>query len=262
MKEALANLRSMKAFRKQEILPMLVVESLGACLAPKINLLGKDNLTVIRNLNREPETHFFFLANHPNVADTSVFFKSIKRSGLDPLARRILPIKGKQLEDNEVTNWLSKCLDTIIAWPPCIEPMGQEQIGIRNQMARDTLRATKEARRNRIHILVYPETRVSPDGTLQNGYPEVAQLIHQTAKDNYNLNTFIVLVGISGTQKMISTSFPYLRPGIPTVNFGEPENFAIIKDTFKDDYKSMTNYFMRGIANLLPQQNRGLYAKV
>lgn len=254
MRETLTTLRSMNGFHKQEILPMLVVESLGACLAPRIDVLGKVNLATIQNLNQQPNTHFWFMPDHQNDADTTAFFKSLTRNGFESLAKRIIPIKGKQLEDRRDTKWLSRSYDTILAWPPCIEP-SEEEIPLRLLMNLDTLSATREAIRNGVHILVYPETQVSPDGTLKKGYPEVARFVSQQAKDN----TFIVPVGIWGTKNMFSTDFPFFRPGKPTVNFGEPMDFATLKNQFGKDFNGMMDHVMRKIAILLPQQYRGAY---
>lgn len=103
-------------------------------------------------------------------------------------------------------------------------------------------------------VVLFPEGTRSPSG-MRVAKQGVAQIAFRTG-------TPILPVGITGTERMGSWARAFFPTGAIRVNIGETFRLPEIEGRpTKEDLDSMTLLIMEKIAELLPEQYRGAYAK-
>jgi len=100
-------------------------------------------------------------------------------------------------------------------------------------------------------VAIFPEGTRSQTAELLPGLNGAALLSHRTGAP-------ILPVGIWGTEKMKKKWWFFKRPLI-TIRFGE--TFSLPKEANKTGRESATQIIMRRVAELLPPEFRGAYAK-
>jgi len=102
-------------------------------------------------------------------------------------------------------------------------------------------------------LVVFPEGMRSRKGGLLEAFPGAAMIA-------YHNNVPILPIGISGTEKMVGKNWVFKRPKI-IVNIGPP--FTLERDgrVTREQLIEMTDTIMCRIAELLPPEYHGHYAK-
>jgi len=120
--------------------------------------------------------------------------------------------------------------------------------------------ADREALRRALRILtdgrilgLFPEGRRSYEGELQKGLTGAAFLALQSG-------AMIVPIGVMGTQEIKVRPHPFYLGKI-TINIGQPfQLFRTNSENQKEELQHHTDLIMRRIAELLPEDSRGVYA--
>ena len=100
---------------------------------------------------------------------------------------------------------------------------------------------------------IFPEGKRSAEGELQKGLSGAAFIALQTG-------AMIVPIGISGTRGIRAKPHPF-HLGYITINIGQPFQLSRTNtDNLKDELQQHTDLIMHRIAELLPEDARGIYA--
>lgn len=120
--------------------------------------------------------------------------------------------------------------------------------------------ADREALRRALHTLsdgrtmgLFPEGRRNFEGELQKGLSGAAFLALQSG-------AMIVPIGVTGTRGVRVKPHPF-HLGHITINIGQPFQLSRMNsDNQKEELQHHTDLIMRHIAELLPEDARGIYA--
>ncbi len=244
----------------QKITASRTVEVLTDTFAYPIYIEGIENLDATQNLRMEGNKILIF-SNHLSWADPLVTMEVIRRNGFEEMAEMTTIIAGVKLQTQIARKFLGQAYDLIPIWSPFTEPKNQEEKDMRFQMYKDALRDGKQKLESGRLVLTYPETTRSRTQQLTIGQPGMTHYL------NLVENTFVLPIGIYGTEKIlpVGASLPDFHEA--NVIFGEP----IEADEVVKMYKHIQNrqerkqlimdYFMYRIAECLPESYHGVYAK-
>ena len=121
----------------------------------------------------------------------------------------------------------------------------------RGRLDRKSLRQAEKFLADGLALVMFPEGMRSRSRQLRPALPGSALLAWRSG-------ALILPVGIFGTEQMKGRSWFLRRPRV-TVNVGK--TFQLPATTSKSSRKELTNYIMEHIAELLPPQYQGVYAK-
>lgn len=121
----------------------------------------------------------------------------------------------------------------------------------RGRADREALRKAERFLAEGLALVMFPEGMRSKNAQLQPAFPGSALIARRSG-------TPILPVGITGTERIKGIGWLLRRPRI-TVHFGHP--FHLPPATSKSTKKELTNYIMERVAELLPQEYRGTYAR-
>jgi 1-acyl-sn-glycerol-3-phosphate acyltransferase len=196
-----------------------------------INVSGMENLYNI-------ERPILFVCNHLSNSDALVLGYVLKNENLTFVA-------GKKLNNNPLTKLGMSMTKTIDIKP--------------NSADKEAISKTVKALKDGSNVLIFPEGTRSRTASMNNGKKGVV-LIQKLTQAR------VVPIGISCTEKLLPISSDDMSlekfcPAKVTVNIGKelhlPERQ---KDEKKHDYENrMLDFLMHGIAELLPEQYRGVY---
>jgi 1-acyl-sn-glycerol-3-phosphate acyltransferase len=116
---------------------------------------------------------------------------------------------------------------------------------------RDTLRKMEEFLSNGLALGIFPEGTRSQHDALIPAFNGAALISRRT-------DSQIIPLGIHGTEKMRGMSWYFKRPKIE-INFGKP--FKLPPKDGKVDREADTKLIMQRVAELLPPEFRGVYAR-
>jgi len=124
----------------------------------------------------------------------------------------------------------------------------------RGQLDREALRQAKRVLADGLALVMFPEATRSEDAQLQPAFSGSALIaLHSGAP--------ILPVGITGTEKIKGVAWVLRRPVI-TVNIGHPFYLPPVNSRLtKVEMAELTNFIMVRIADLLPPEYRGNYAR-
>lgn len=185
--------------------------------------------------------------NHQSHADYPVLKLSLE-SNAPEIAKNTVPLWGKKLKDNKVTNFLSAAYNRIPVWPPTIQPKREEREEFLS-MNRKAREDAKNVLTRGGHLVIFLEGTRSRNGKLQKGDPR-AEVFFKLVP-----NEFIMPIGITGTRVLLHPGIPVPIPYSPKIVYGKP----ILVEDLPDDNK--VDYIMKQIARLLPPSYRGQYSQ-
>lgn len=234
-----------------------IVDFLTFCFVSEIKVQGMENLKKTQDLIAANRI-IIFAANHLSHVDFPIFDQALKRNGFKPIAEKTIPLEGRRVDENPATKPLVSAYNTILVWPPTIEPQTEKERQKKFAMDKETLKFAKRNVKDRYHLFIFPEGTRSKTGILGQGQPKVAHFF-TLAND-----TFVVPIGISGTEKILPPGNLVPWRDIATVNFGEPISVSYLTEKFgksrnNEMRKEIVDTIMREIAKLLPPQYRGVY---
>ncbi len=124
----------------------------------------------------------------------------------------------------------------------------------RGQLDRKVLRQANQVLAEGLALFIFPEGTRSRSGRLQHAFPGSALIALRSGAP-------ILPVGIIGTKKLRGITWVLRRPQI-MVNFGLPFHLPPVNGKLsKIELAELTNFIMGHIAELLPVEYRGNYAK-
>lgn len=184
-----------------------------------------------REKNPIPQGPLIIVANHVSMVDVPLLGIS--------LPRRIAFMGKQELFRSRVQSFLWRSLGGF--------PVH------RGQFDREALRKANEQLKKGWALGVFPEGKRSPNAQLQPPYPGAAFVAFHTAAP-------ILPVGIVGTEKFRNMTWIFRRPRL-TVNIGEPFTLPSIEGKLTSaQLDSLTDFIMERVAELLPENYRGVYA--
>jgi len=125
----------------------------------------------------------------------------------------------------------------------------------RGQLDRQALRQAHQMLTDGLALAMFPEGKRSRNAQLQPAFSGSALIASR------NRGVPILPVGISGTEKIKGVAWPLHRPQI-TVNIGSPFYLPPTNDKLtKEGLAQLTVFMMEHIAELLPLEYRGNYAR-
>ena len=124
----------------------------------------------------------------------------------------------------------------------------------RGQMDREALRQADQFLAQGMSLVMFPEATRSKNAQLQPAFPGSALIALRSGAP-------ILPVGITGTEKIKGVAWILRRPVI-TVNIGHPFYLPPVNSRLtKVEMAELTNFIMERIAELLPPEYRGNYAR-
>tara|TARA_B100002051_G_C16442644_1_gene489711 strand:- start:25 stop:678 length:654 start_codon:yes stop_codon:yes gene_type:complete len=197
----------------------------------KLTLSAFSNYEVKGQENIPPVGPLLIVSNHMSDIDPSMLAVAIPRR-LRFLAKRSLFVGFP----------VSQLLSSYGAYP-----LNRQKSDIK------AIKWAKEHLSSNGTIVIFPEgTR--DGGSLISGKQGVARLIQMTGST-------ILPVGLTGTERFKSVLRVFNPTGEITVNIGTPFSLPTLEGKITDDLmKSMTDMIMMRIAELLPEEYRGVYS--
>lgn len=246
----------------QKRVPRITVENLVDYFAYPLYVKGIENLYVIQNLIMERKK-IVMLSNHLSWADPPVTIVALKRNGFEEMAEMATIIAGIKLYKDPVRNFLGAAYDVIPVWSPFTEPKNQQEKEIRLEMHEKALVKAEHALEAGRLLLTYPEATRSKTQELAVGRPEITHYLGR--KLTKVENTFVLPIGIYGTERVLSVGALLPDVNSATVVFGEPIEVAKVVEMFehspsKTRRQLIMDYFMYRIADCLPDKYRGVYS--
>jgi len=106
-----------------------------------------------------------------------------------------------------------------------------------------------------VSVVMFPEGTRSPNGTMQPALPGAVLIATR-------LNIPIVPVGITGSDKLRSLKRAFWHHPMITVNIGKPFTLPPVEGKLtKDKRRELTRIMMGHVADLLPPEYQGIYAR-
>jgi len=123
----------------------------------------------------------------------------------------------------------------------------------RGQLDRQALRHAEKGLADENILVIFPEASRSKNARLKKAFPGSAMIAVRT-------NIPIVPVAVTGTEKVVGLKWMLRRPEIQ-VCFGKPFTLSPTQGRkTRDVLEESTTYVMRRIADLLPEEYRGIYS--
>lgn len=223
-----------------------IIEKAARKFIPEITVEGLDNLRQIATL-AEQNNVIVFMSNHQSFADPVVLHQSLKRSGFEEIARRLVFMAG-ETQANLGTRFLSGAYPTIDVLLPSVATTTEKERKKRVRIHFDMLGYAKRSLEDHHHLVIYPEA--GREKHLQ-GHPDVADLL-KILKRRLGKEIMIAPIGVTGTEIV-------LPPGkiIPvrhncSINFGSPFALSTISNQPKEQ---AIQTIMYKIAECLPNRS-------
>jgi 1-acyl-sn-glycerol-3-phosphate acyltransferase len=172
------------------------------------------------------------VANHLNLADPPLLGFSLKRK-----------VAYMAKEELFRSRFLSYFIRSFGAFP------------VRRRLPdKKALRQAKQALNDGLVLVMFPEGQRSRNAQLQPA-------LSGSALVAYHSGAPILPIGIIGTEKIKGVTWVLHRPQI-IINIGQPFYLPPVNSKLtKNELTRLTNYIMERIAELLPQEYRGSYAR-
>ncbi len=125
----------------------------------------------------------------------------------------------------------------------------------RGGVDRNAIRQAEEWVGRGVSVVMFPEGTRSPDGTMQSALPGAVLIATR-------LNIPIVPVGITGSDKLKRIRWAFWHHPLITVNIGKPFTLPPVEGKLtKEKRQQLTRIMMEHVADLLPPEYRGVYAR-
>lgn len=236
----------------------LILECISAITAPKITVMGEENLTKAEELIKQNKL-LIFTPNHLSNADAPALLRALKKEGFGKMSGKIVFLQGIKLDNDPTARFLMRGTQRIRVWPTSLPANTDEEKQERLRMTKDSWKAAKNALVAGDHLLIFPEGGRSYMGQLKEGEPAIAHFLKLSPE------TWVLPVGIAGTEKVLPPNKKFPVPHPISIRFGPPTNVNnLIQATNhlppKERNKAIVGLVMKVIAGCLPEQYRGVYA--
>lgn len=195
------------------------------------------------------------VANHLSYSDANLLEVVLHQAGAGALADRLTVIAGPKVYSNLRRRFSSLCFGTIRV-PQSASLSTDEAV----MNARDVARAARrviEIAHERLRLgealLVFAEGTRSRSGEMQRLLPGVARYLESPG-------TWILPVGITGSEALFPMDEGSLNPVAIDVRAGAPIEAAVLRERTRGNRPLIMDAIGQSIASLLPRAYRGVYA--
>ncbi len=217
-------------------------------LQPAPVVSGTQHLDVVRD---EPLVIF---ANHLSYSDANVVEVVLRNAGASCLADRLTAIAGPKVYSNVTRRFSSLCFGTIKV-PQSSERSSEDAVMSPRDVARAARRAIQIAQ-ERLSLgealLIFAEGSRSRSAQMQQFLPGTARYLELSG-------TWVLPIGIAGTEKLFPIDGAALHPVPITMSIGRPMLASELRDRFRKDRRLMMDCIGHAVADLLPGDYRGVY---
>ena len=218
-------------------------------LQPEPVVRGADNLEAMT------DTRVVMFANHLSYSDANVVEVVLRKAGACALADRLTAIAGPKVYSNVTRRFSSLCFGTVKV-PQSSERSSEDAVMNPRDLARAARRAIEIAH-ERLSIgealLIFAEGSRSRTGQMQQFLPGTARYLELPG-------TWVLPLGISGTEKLFPIDGAALRPMPIEMNIGRPMLASDLQDRFGRDRRLTMDCIGHAVAELLPAAYRGVYS--
>lgn len=195
------------------------------------------------------------VANHLSYSDANAVDVLLQRTGVREVSDRLTVIAGPKVYSNVRRRFSSLCFGTIKVPQSAARSSEEAMMKPRDvalaaqrviQLAQDRL-ALGEA------LLVFAEGTRSRSGQMQPFLPGVARYLQFAG-------TWVVPMGIAGTEKLFPLAEDSLHPVRLTLTIGRVVPASLIRDRTQGNRKLIMDSLGVAVAALLPLEYRGVYA--
>ncbi len=235
-----------------------IAERLTRHFVPEIEVSGSRHLHEVeeRLAGMRP---VIMIANHLSHADAPVLASALKRKGFDEIADKLVFMLGIRMKSTPVLNKILDSYSYIPVWPPTIIPKNKKENAESLGMAKKAIIAARENLKNGKVLVIFPEGSRSRNGQLSTVKRVMAHYMLEMD------DSFVVPVGISGSEKVLPIGNVIPKKGSVKVSFGNPVDINYLNRTLegfskKEKHQLSVDYLMRQVADLLPDEYKGFYA--
>ena len=193
-------------------------------------------------------------ANHLSYSDANVVEVILRSAGASGLADRLTAIAGPKVYSNVTRRFSSLCFGTIKV-PQSSERSSEDAVMNPRDIARAARRAIQIAQ-ERLSLgealLIFAEGSRSRTAQMQ-------QFLSGTARYLELPDTWVLPIGIAGTEKLFPIDGAALHPVPITMNIGRPMLASDLRRQFRRDRRMMMDCVGYAVADLLPPAYRGVY---
>ena len=218
-------------------------------LRPEPLVKGADNLEAMT------DARLVIFANHLSYSDANVVEVVLRKAGACAIADRLTAIAGPKVYSNVARRFSSLCFGTVKV-PQSSERSSEDAVMNPRDVARAARRAIEIAH-DRLALgealLIFAEGSRSRTGQMQQFLPGTARYLDVPG-------TWVLPIGISGTEKLFPIDGAALHPMPIEMNFGRPMLASDLQDRFRRDRRLTMDCIGRAVGELLPAAYRGVYS--
>ena len=193
-------------------------------------------------------------ANHLSYADANVIEILLHRAGAEEIASRLTALAGPKVFTSRDRRFSSLCFGTIKVPQSAEVSSGEAALNARDVAvaARRSIDVALERLRSGDVLLLFPEGTRSRTSAMQSMLPGVARYLTVPG-------TWVVPIGLTGTEHLFSVNDSRLQPARVIVQIGNPVLADTLRVHARADRSVMMNAIGLAIAELLPESYRGAY---
>lgn len=193
-------------------------------------------------------------ANHLSYSDANAVEVLLQKVGARDLADRLTVIAGPKVYSNVRRRFSSLCFGTIKVPQTSARSTGEAVMGPREvaRAARRSIQVARERLRLGEALLVFPEGTRSRSGQMQRLLPGAARYLESP-------DTWVLPVGLAGTERLFPLGADSLSPVAITMRIGRPAPAQLVDQHAGGNRRLMMDGLGLAIAQLLPPEYRGAY---
>lgn len=220
----------------------------GHVLQDDLVILGAEYLDVVAD---KPLVIF---ANHVSFCDAHVLDFSLQKIGGRGLCDRLTVVAGPKVYSNIKRRFWSLCFGTVKTPQNSTRSTDEAVMSSREvaMAAHRSLRVAQERLDLGDALLVFAEGTRSRSGRMQQLLPGVARYLRSP-------NTWVLPVGIAGTERLLPIGEDSLNCVSITLRIGRPIQAGILNEFAHGDRRMLMDSVGCAIGELLPHEYRGYY---
>ena len=208
------------------------------------------------NLGAMTDARVVIFANHLSYSDANVVEVLLRIAGACALADRLTAVAGPKVYSNVARRFSSLCFGTVKV-PQSSERSSEDAVMNPRDVARAARRAIQIAH-ERLSLgealLIFAEGSRSRTGRMQPFLPGTARYLDLPG-------TWVLPMGISGTEKLFPIDGAALHPVPIEMNIGRPVLASDLQERFHGDRRLIMDRIGNDVAGLLPGAYRGVYSE-